>query len=222
MTDPTYCAIAVVMDRSGSMSSIQSEAEGALRTFVTEQQRLPGRATLTLARFDDHYDITHDMEWLSEVDPASIKLEPRGMTALLDAIGRTITHLGERLAALPEEKRPGKVLFCIVTDGHENASREWTREKVFEAIKRQTDDYQWEFIFLAATQDAIDVAHSYGIADHNADYFVADAVGTQAMGQSVSHYATAYRGGASGQSLRLTNEDERVKGRKDKESEDKA
>jgi hypothetical protein len=222
MTDPTYCAIAVVMDRSGSMSSIQSEAEGALRTFVTEQKEQPGRATLTLARFDDRYDITHDMEWLGEVDPASIKLEPRGMTALLDAIGRTITFLGKRLSDLPEETRPGKVLFCIVTDGHENASREWTRDKVFEAIKRQTDDYQWEFLFLAATQDAIGVAHSYGIHTNNADYFVADAVGTQSAGQSMSSYATAYRGGASGQSLRLENEDERVKGRKDAEADEEA
>jgi hypothetical protein len=215
MTDKDYCAIAVVMDRSGSMEFIQREAEGALRTFVEEQKNLPGKASLTLARFDDHYDITHDGIDLDEVDPASIKLEPRGLTALLDAIGRTINHLGKRLEDLSESERPGKVLFAIVTDGHENASREWTREKVFEAIKRQTDEWQWEFIFLAATEDAIAVANSYGIPKSNADYFVADAMGTRAAGQSMSSYAGAYRSGVNVNSLRLENQDERVKGKKD-------
>jgi Mg-chelatase subunit ChlD len=191
MTDPNYTALAVVLDRSGSMSAIKSDAEGGLKQFIADQKGQPGKITLTLARFDTEYELVYVNRDLYEID--GIKLQPRGGTALLDAIGRTITKVGEDLESMTENDRPGKVLFVIITDGMENSSVEWTREKVFEAITRQRDTYGWEFIFLAANQDAVQTGREMGIADRNSMTFAATGEGARGMAHAVSSYVTDYR-----------------------------
>lgn len=161
--------ITMVIDRSGSMASIRSDAEGGINTFVDSQKSEPGEALLTLVQFDTHYEFVHRGVPISSVP--KFKLVPRGSTALLDAVGRSINETGARLGAMEEAQRPGLVVFVIVTDGAENSSKEFTREKIREMIEHQQTVYKWQFTFLAANQDAFAAGASMGIAqDGIADY----------------------------------------------------
>lgn len=190
MTNPDYTHISVLVDRSGSMAMIQADAEGGLRTFMDEQFALPGKLTTSLFQFDDVFDTVFRME-SSSAPAKNWSLQPRGVTALLDGIGKSVALTGEDLTALPEDQRPGKVLFVIVTDGLENASRDWTREKVFDLITRQREDYSWEFLFLAANQDAIAAGRDIGI--QFATNYQATGDGTQAVYAAASASAARYR-----------------------------
>jgi uncharacterized protein YegL len=186
--------IIIVLDRSGSMSGIAADMEGGFKAFVEEQKKLPGECHVTLAQFDNEYEIVYERRPIAEVPP--LKLEPRGSTALLDAVGRTIDATGQRLASMKEEDRPSRVAFVIITDGYENASREYTRERVFEMIKAQQEKFSWEFVFMGASKDAYAQAASFGIQAENAVAYVAQ-VGAQANAvfQGVSSNLSSYRGG---------------------------
>ena len=162
MTDSTYTAIAVLMDRSGSMADIRDDAQGALSAFIADQSKLPGRCTIRLSHFDDAYEDVYPSTPVSSA-PA-YELIPRGTTALLDGIGRLVVDFGAELASMPEDQRPGTVIVIIQTDGHENASQDWTRERIFELITEQRSRYGWTFIFLGADQDAIDSGSQLGVA----------------------------------------------------------
>ncbi len=165
MTQPAYTHITFVLDRSGSMQSIVSDTIGGFNRFLEEQQQAPGRATMTLVQFDHEYEPLLVVAPLSEARPLSPRTyRPRGSTALLDAIGRAIDETGQSLAAMNEPDRPSTVLFVILTDGQENASRVFTRERVFDMISHQRAQYQWQFVFLGANQDAIAEASHLGIA----------------------------------------------------------
>lgn len=161
MTNSDYTDITVLLDRSGSMASIKTDMEGGFSVFLEDQVNLPGKCLLTLAQFDTQYDVVY--EGLDIKIVPRLDLQPRGGTALLDAMGRLITETGERLAKLKEDQRPGNVIFVIITDGEENSSHEWTHERVMELVKRQTDDYQWNFTYIGANQDAIAVGRSIGV-----------------------------------------------------------
>lgn len=148
--------IAYVLDRSGSMASLATDAIGGFNAFLQSQKQVPGRANFTLVLFDHEYQTVHksvDIQHVPDLDERTYV--PRGSTALLDAVGRTIDDLGAHLARLPEDQRPGKVIVAIFTDGLENASRVFTTERLAESIKHQQEKYSWEFLFLAANQDAI-------------------------------------------------------------------
>jgi len=151
----------MVIDRSGSMESIRADAEGGINTFIQSQQKGAGEALFTLVQFDTEYEFVHRGVAIGEVPRYS--LVPRGSTALLDAVGRAINETGSRLAALPEPERPGLVVFVIVTDGHENSSKEFTRDKIRQMIEHQQSVYQWQFTFLAANQDAFAEGATLGI-----------------------------------------------------------
>lgn len=191
MTDSNYTAFALIMDRSGSMGSIRPEAEGAINAFVKEQQKLPGKATLTFAQFDHNYELVFNNMPIAEV--TDVKLVPRGTTALLDAVGRTVVSFGESLAAMPEDERPGKVLVVIVTDGYENASHDWTKPKIKELLTEQQEKWNWEIIYLAANVDTFDEAQQMGVPMAAAKPFVATPAGMKAGGQSMATYAASYR-----------------------------
>jgi len=164
MVDNNKSLIVIVLDRSGSMSSIRDDTIGGINTFLADQQKLPSECNLTFTQFDDVYEIVHHNVPLNRIKPLDqTTFVPRGSTALLDAIGRTINTVGVELATLPEEQRPGKVFFTIFTDGEENASKEFSREQVFEMIKKQREEFKWEFIFLAANQDAIQTSQTMGM-----------------------------------------------------------
>lgn len=165
MTNPNLTHIAFLLDRSGSMHSIKDDTEGGFNAFIAEQRQQGGECRVTLAQFDNEYEEVYRDLPLAEV-PA-LRLVPRGSTALLDSIGRLVTSTGERLAVLPEDERPGIVIVGIMTDGHENASREWTHPAVKALIEQQTKTYGWQFLYLGADQDAIEVGSSIGVAAAN-------------------------------------------------------
>ena len=162
MTNPDLTRIAFLLDRSGSMQSIKSDIEGGFDAFIVDQRSHPGECDVTLAQFDNVYEVVYASKPLRDV-PA-LDLQPRGSTALLDAVGRLVTEMGSELAALPEDQRPGTVIVAIMTDGMENASREWTHAAVKALIEQQTTRYAWEFLYMGADQDAIEVGMSIGIA----------------------------------------------------------
>jgi hypothetical protein len=169
MTNPDLTHIEFVLDRSGSMQSIKADIEGGFDAFIADQRTHPGQCTVSLAQFDNEYENVFTAVDVHDV--ASLDLVPRGSTAMLDAIGRSIGALGARLAALPEAGRPGTVIFAIMTDGMENSSREFTYPAIKELITRQEHTYNWQFLYMGADQDAIEVGASIGVrADRSLTY----------------------------------------------------
>ena len=162
MTDPTYTDITMVLDRSGSMQSIKDDSIGGFDAFISEQRRLPGRCTVSLVQFDNVYEEVYTGRDLADVP--GLTLVPRGSTAMLDAIGRAVNATGARLAAMPEDRRPGTVIVGIMTDGLENASREFTYPMIKALIEQQEQVYGWTFMYMGANQDAIEVGASLGVA----------------------------------------------------------
>jgi uncharacterized protein YegL len=161
MTNPDRRLVVVILDRSGSMQRVKTDTEGGLKAFLDAQTEAPGHTTVSLYQFDDQYDVVYESKPLADVPP--YRLLPRGATALFDAIGRTVAAVGEQLAALPEDNRPAEVIVVILTDGQENASREYTRAAVKGAITRQQEKFGWKFVFLGADQDAFAVSGAMGI-----------------------------------------------------------
>jgi hypothetical protein len=158
-----------LLDRSGSMQSIKTDTEGGFSAFVAEQRAAAGECRVTLAQFDNDYEVVYADKPIAEVPP--LTLAPRGSTALLDAIGRLITEAGSALGALPEAERPGTVVVAIMTDGQENASHEWDRPAVKALVQQQSADYDWQFLYMGADQDAIEVGESMGVgAGHSLTY----------------------------------------------------
>lgn len=191
-----YTDIVVVLDRSGSMGSIKDDTIGGFNQFLKEQKETPGEATITLAQFDDQYEVVFQAANVKNTEPLTDKtFIPRGTTALLDAIGRTIQDTGKRYEALNESERPEKVVFVIITDGYENASHKFTADKVNEMIQHQRDVYKWEFVFLGANQDAITSAAKLGISAANALTYGANSQGVGASFRSVSRNISSYRTG---------------------------
>lgn len=194
MTNPNKTAIAVVLDRSGSMEYGREDTIGGFNVFLEEQQKLPGYATLTLAQFDDVYEVVHLDKPIKEVPKlTSETFVPRGRTALCDAIGKTIATLGEKLAAMPEVDRPGKVVVVIITDGKENASKEYTRDVIKKMTEHQKTKYQWEFVYLGANQDAIAVGATFGIAKGSSASYSVDNTKHlfAAMASNIGSYRSA-------------------------------
>lgn len=166
MTDPDHRHISIILDRSGSMERVKEDTEGGLRAFLREQHEVQARTTVSLYQFDDRYEVVYENKPLADVP--DFTLHPRGTTALLDAIGRTITRLGDDLADLDEARRPGEVVVVILTDGLENASSDFSRSRIREMITHQQEKYRWVFVFLGADQDAFAAAGGMGIGPGNA------------------------------------------------------
>lgn len=158
---PDFTDMTLVVDRSGSMEQIQSDAEGGVNAFIAEQAKQPGEANLTLVQFDTEYEFVHQGKPIREVP--RYELVPRGATALLDAVGRAVVETGARLAKEEESNRPGLVVFVIMTDGLENSSCEFTKAQIKEMIEHQQTKYNWHFTFLGANQDAFAEAGSMGM-----------------------------------------------------------
>lgn len=165
MTKQDYTALVFVVDRSGSMASIAKDMEGGISTLLKTQSELPGELTVDYIRFDTEIEHVYKAEAPENV---KVRIDARGGTALNDAIGFTINTVGNRFAGLAEEERPSQVIVAIVTDGYENASREFNRAKVKEMVQHQTDKYDWNFMYLGANQDAVLVADGFGIAKGSA------------------------------------------------------
>lgn len=202
MTDPTYTAIMLLIDRSGSMHSIKDSAENGISDFIASQGCAEGRRTIRIAQFDSEYELVH--ESLDALDAPRYRLVPRGVTALLDSMARAITEFGEELAALPEQRRPGTVIFAIMTDGLENASKEYNWSEIKEMVEHQERTYSWQVIYLGANQDAVATGARLGVRHGRSMTYTASSVGTQAVLDSIDMYVTA---AASGQAPEFSDED---------------
>jgi hypothetical protein len=173
--------IIFLLDRSGSMGGLESDTIGGFNAFIENQRKLKGKTLVTGVLFDDQYEVVWNGAEAEKVKLTAEKYYVRGCTALLDAVGKTILDVGYRLSKTSEDNRPGKVIFVITTDGFENASREFTYDKVKELIKHQQEKYCWEFIFLGANIDAEREADNLGIYSENAFSFEASEVGVESM-----------------------------------------
>ncbi len=191
MTKPNSTEIVFVVDRSGSMTGIAADMQGGFDAFIAKQRKVAGECKVTLVRFDTEYEIVYSSTPLDQV--AALVLEPRGSTALLDALGRTIDSVGRRLGGLPEAERPSQVLFVVVTDGQENASHEYGRKLIFDMITHQREKYGWEFVFLGANQDSIASAQGIGISVTNSVTFKPTSRGTGRLLDVLSDNVTRYR-----------------------------
>jgi hypothetical protein len=186
--------IAFILDRSGSMDSCATGAIDGFNQFLKAHQDLEGQARFTLVLFDDQYEIPCASLPAQEVTPLDgTTFVPRGMTALLDAIGRTIDELGVKLAAESEEQRPGQVIVAILTDGLENASKQFSWSDICTRIRHQSEVYKWEFLFLGANQDAIATAAQMSIAAANAATIAGDSVGVHSGSTAMGRKSSAMR-----------------------------
>ena len=184
--------VTVIIDRSGSMNVCRQEAENGINTFVEDQRKQEGECIFSLVQFDTEYEFVHKGVPISEVP--KYKLSPRGMTALLDAVGRAINETGERLNQMNESDRPALVIMVIVTDGQENSSHEFTKQQIKGMIETQQSQYNWQFTFLGANQDAFGEAAAMGInANATANY---DVNKTAAAFGSISSAVTRSRSAA--------------------------
>lgn len=168
-----------ILDKSGSMAGLESDTIGGFNAMLRKQQELPGTCRITTVLFDNRYELLHDRIDIRAVSPMTEKeYQVGGATALLDAIGRTIQKLVHVQKNTAEEYRAENVMFVIITDGAENASREYSLQKVKAMIQEEKEKHGWEFVFLGANMDAVETAGRFGIsADRVADY-VPDTVGT--------------------------------------------
>ena len=175
-----------ILDRSGSMAGLEADTIGGFNAMLEKQRKEPGEAVISTVLFDNETEVIHDRIPLDRVPRLTEKeYYVRGCTALLDAVGGAIHHIGNVHKYAREEDRPEKTLFVITTDGLENASRRYTYDKVKTMIERQREKYGWEFLFLGANIDAAREAARFGIrADCAADYH-ADSIGTEAVYESV-------------------------------------
>lgn len=189
-----FTSINVVIDRSGSMSHLTNDTIGGFNQFLSDQKQQPGEAVLTLCTFSTNYTLVHDCVKLADVpDLCKKTYVASGGTALLDALGTTINSVGSRLAAMPEEERPSKVLFLVITDGEENSSTEFCRDKIKEMIEHQQGVYSWEFVFMGANLDSISEGASIGISKSNTMNYSATPSGTRGLYTDVSKSVTRYR-----------------------------
>lgn len=183
-----------ILDKSGSMSGLESDTIGGFNAMLNKQQKEDGEAIVTTVLFDDKYEIIHDRINIKGIKPITEKeYFVEGSTALLDAIGKTIHKIGNAQKNTQKEYRADKVVFVITTDGMENASREYTYEKIRTMIERQKKEYKWEFIFLGANIDAISTAERFGIGADRAATYHADSEGTQLNYDVVSEVVSDFR-----------------------------
>lgn len=203
MPNPNKTHVTFLLDRSGSMASVRADVIGGFNQLLADQQKLPGQCTVTIVQFDSHnpYDILRDFVPVADIKPLGDEYKPRGNTPLYDAVGRGIVNLGERLAALLEHERPGRVLFVIVTDGLENWSKEYRADQIKRMIEHQQSAYSWDFMYLGTNHDAMLAAGQIGIQLANA----ANYGEVRTAGGVLNAKMRAYRSAASPAAAKMSN-----------------
>ena len=198
--------LTLVVDRSGSMADIKDDMDGGIKTLIEEQAREEGKCLVTLAQFDNAYEVVADGVPAAEMAP--YRLVPRGMTALLDAIGRTIAMVHSRIESMSPKDRPTNVIFAVITDGLENASQEWSRLQVMDSVKARNAE-GWHFTFLGADQDAVQEGRGLGVDGGASLTFDKSAQGvTGAMSSASAAYRRLRKGEAH--SLEYTEDERRA------------
>ena len=183
-----------ILDRSGSMQGLEGDTIGGFNAMIEKQKKEPGEAFVSTVLFDDWHEVLHDRVKVREVRPITDKeYNVRGCTALLDAIGGAIHHIGNIHKYARPEDVPEHTLFVITTDGMENASRRYSARQVKEMIQRQKEKYNWEFLFLGANIDAVETAGHLGIDPDRAVNYHCDSEGTRLNFEVVAQAAAAVR-----------------------------
>lgn len=194
--------IVFILDRSGSMSGLETDTIGGYNSMLKKQQKEKGAAYITTILFDDRIELLHDRRPIEEIRPITGEdYYVRGSTALLDAVGGAIHHIGNCHKYARDEDVPEKTLFIITTDGMENASREYSYERVRRMIEHQKERYQWEFIFMGANIDAVEVASRFGVDRMHSVRYEADKVGTQLNYKMMSNLVSKARHSKSAQEM---------------------
>lgn len=177
----------MILDMSGSMHSLRDDTIGGYNSLIEEQKKEEGSAVVTTVLFNDGYTVVHDRVDINDVKPMTgAEYVPQGTTAMLDAVGKAIISVGQKLAAMPEEERPSKVMVTIITDGYENASREYTWDIIKSMIKEQREKYSWIFTFIGADIDTMSVSNSLGIDSRLSKSYTKSAAGSNSVYMSVS------------------------------------
>ncbi len=185
-----------ILDRSGSMSGLEKDTIGGFNAMIEKQKKQEGECFVSTVLFDNVSEVLHDRVRLSEIRPMTDDdYTVRGCTALLDAIGGAIHHIGNIHKYARPEDVPEHTMFIITTDGMENASRRYSSEKVKEMIKRQEEKYGWEFLFVAANIDAVETAENIGIRREHAANYDASPMGTERLYSVMSETVCHIRGG---------------------------
>ena len=183
-----------ILDRSGSMAGLEGDTIGGFNAMIEKQKKLEGEAYVSTVLFDHECTVIHDRVKLQDVKPLTDRdYEVRGSTALMDAVGAAIRHMGNVHKYARPEDVPHKTLFVITTDGMENASHHYTAGEIRAMIERQKDLYGWEFLFLGANIDAVETAATYGISEDRAVTYRSDSIGTRANFKAVSDAVTSLR-----------------------------
>ena len=186
--------IVFILDRSGSMAGLEGDTIGGFNSMIEKQKREPGEALVSTVLFDNETEVIHDRVDLGKIEQLTDReYYVRGCTALLDAVGSAIHHIGNVHKYAREEDRPEKTLFVITTDGMENASRKYSYDRVKMMIEHQQEKYGWEFIFLGANIDAAKEAARFGISEDRAANYHADSVGTAVIYEAVSEAVCSVR-----------------------------
>lgn len=183
-----------ILDRSGSMSGLESDTIGGFNAMIQKQRKEDGECYVSTVLFDDYSEVLHDRVKLSEIRPMTDnEYTVRGCTALIDALGGAIHHIGNVHKYARPEDVPAHTMFIITTDGMENSSHKYTSERVKQMIQRQKEKYGWEFIFIGANIDAVETAAKYGIDSNRAVNYNADKEGTEILFKSVSKAVCSMR-----------------------------
>ncbi len=186
--------LVLILDRSGSMSGLEADTIGGFNSMIEKQKKEAGEALVSVVLFDDYSEVLYDRVPIQDVEPMTEeKYYVRGCTALLDAVGGAIHHIGNVHKYARPEDVPAKTIFIITTDGMENASRRYTYEHVRHMIERQKERYHWEFLFLGANIDAVRVADRFGIRANRAVRYEHDGAGTRLNYEVLSDVVVAAR-----------------------------
>ena len=193
-TNNNITELVFILDRSGSMSGLEADTIGGFNAMIEKQRKEKGECYVSTVLFDNECDVIHDRVKLTEINPMTDKeYSVCGCTALIDAIGGAIHHIGNIHKYIRAEDVPQNTIFVITTDGQENASHIYTSERVKEMIKRQKEKYGWEFLFIGANIDAVETASRYGIDSDRAANYNADSKGTKILYESVSQAVCSVR-----------------------------
>lgn len=206
-----------ILDKSGSMHGLEQDTIGGFNSMLQKQKELDGECRITTVLFDNRYELLHDRLDIQAVSPMTEKeYQAGGATALLDAIGRTVQKLVSVQKNTAKEYRADRVLFVIITDGQENASQEYSSDKVKGMIQLEKEKYGWEFVFLGANIDAVETAGQLGISRDRAVDYVPDGAGTALNFQMMSETVAAFRetGAVPGAPLEAIRKDMKARGRR--------
>lgn len=206
-----------ILDKSGSMHGLEQDTIGGFNSMLQKQKELDGECRITTVLFDNRYELLHDRIDIRAVSPMTEKeYQVGGTTALLDAIGRTVQKLVSVQKNTAKEYRADRVLFVIITDGQENASQEYSSDKVKGLIQLEKEKYGWEFVFLGANIDAVETAGRLGISRDRAVDYVPDGAGTALNFQMMSKTVAAFRetGAVPGAPLEAIRKDMKARGRR--------